>query len=105
MHIRQLALALSFLMGSVPLSVSAQDARLSDPEIFEVGREAPRAYFLPADATSGTDASPFVMSLNGMWRFAWSPQATGAPANFMSRAVDDSSWDEIPVPSNVELHG
>jgi len=107
MHVRQLALALSFLIGSVPFVVSAQDARLSDPEIFEVGREAPRAYFLPgADGeTSGRDASPFVLSLNGMWRFAWSPQATGAPANFMSREVDDSSWDEIPVPSNAELHG
>ena len=100
-------LCLLTIAASTSGPLAAQQSRLSDPEVFSIHREAPRAYFLPgADAaTAGSEDSPFVVSLNGAWRFSWSPQATGAPTDFASPATDDSEWAEMTVPSNVELHG
>ena len=48
------------------------------------------------------------MSLNGKWKFAWSPTAPpdGPPLGaFAARGFDDSAWAEIDVPGNWELQG
>ena len=44
-------------------------------------------------------------SLNGQWKFAWAPVPEKVPENFYLESFDVSSWDEIPVPANWELHG
>jgi beta-galactosidase len=104
--------AAGFLLAAPQLC--AQDARLADPRIFEAGREPPRAYLIPVGtdrldpapiSTSDVYASPFVILLNGSWRFAWSPHASGAPDGFADPDLDDSGWDLIEVPGNVELQG
>lgn len=50
------------------------------------------------------NASPFVMSLNGMWKFHLyeNPESV---ESFWFEDFDSSSWDEIPVPANWEYHG
>ncbi|ROP74865.1 glycoside hydrolase family 2 TIM barrel-domain containing protein [Curtobacterium sp. PhB115] len=60
-------------------------------------RLAPRAW-LHTDAPS--------LSLNGDWRFRWSPVASVSEA-FATDAVvdDDPAWGELPVPSHWVLHG
>ena len=58
------------------------------------GRRAPRA-----DAV--TDAR--TMSLNGTWRFRLAPTAAGTGPAFVERDFDDSSWDELRVPSHWVL--
>ncbi len=50
-------------------------------------------------------ASKFYKSLNGKWKFNWSPDPAGRPADFYKGDYDDSSWDSIPVPSNWQMHG
>ncbi|TDD32242.1 DUF4981 domain-containing protein, partial [Nonomuraea terrae] len=59
------------------------------------GRLEPRA-FLRSDAPA--------LDLNGTWRFRLSPVAD-VPADFADPGYDDSSWDELPVPSHWVLHG
>lgn len=49
--------------------------------------------------------SRYVQSLNGMWKFKMAESPLEVPAAFETVNYDDSSWDEIPVPSNWELHG
>lgn len=47
------------------------------------------------------------LSLNGKWRFFWTPDAddTQAPQNFFNRTFDDSQWGSMPVPGIWELNG
>ncbi|MBX3433436.1 MAG: DUF4981 domain-containing protein [Pirellulales bacterium] len=51
------------------------------------------------------EESPYFRSLNGEWRFSWSPAPASAPTDFFAKRFDDSQWDTVPVPSNWELHG
>jgi beta-galactosidase len=64
-------------------------------------RTAPRARL-------ETDAP--VLDLNGSWRFRWHPGPTHAmqadrAEHLASADLDDSGWDELPVPSHWVLHG
>lgn len=63
-----------------------------DPSI---GVESPRAYFV-SDAPR--------MSLNGGWKFRLLPRADHE-ADVALEALDDGSWDTIPVPSLWQLNG
>jgi beta-galactosidase len=49
--------------------------------------------------------SPFHMSLNGIWKFRWSPKPADRPLDFFRTGFDVSQWDDIPVPSNWQMHG
>ena len=49
--------------------------------------------------------APFRISLNGDWKIHWVPHPDQRPQTFFEDGYDDSGWDTIPVPSNVELHG
>lgn len=50
-------------------------------------------------------ASPRVKSLNGPWKFFFSPTPEGAPDNFHTTNFNPSGWKTIEVPSNWELKG
>ena len=45
------------------------------------------------------------MSLNGKWKFHWSPSPEKRPAKFYATNFDTSLWDEIDVPSCWEMLG
>ncbi len=85
-------------------------AEWQDPGVTSVNKEPPRAIratWPDAGAALGAtaDTSPFVVSLNGEWKFHWVPKPADRPADFFRRDFDDSGWKTIPVPSNVEMHG
>ncbi len=44
-------------------------------------------------------------SLNGTWKFYWTPVPREAPASFFETDYNITSWKNIPVPANWELHG
>ncbi|MDU1893141.1 MAG: glycoside hydrolase family 2 TIM barrel-domain containing protein, partial [Dysgonomonas sp.] len=50
-------------------------------------------------------SSSLMLSLNGNWKFHWVKQPSERPADFYKMNYDVSSWKEIPVPSNWEMHG
>ena len=60
------------------------------------GHSRPRAWL-------DTDAPQ--LSLNGQWRFRWSPVAHGLDESAAAADFDDRDWDQIPVPSHWVLHG
>jgi len=81
-----------------------------NPQMIGRNKEAAKATGLPfADsqaALSGDAAlSPWVISLNGAWDFHWSPNPGERPTDFFLPDFDITSWDEIPVPANWQLHG
>ncbi len=79
-------------------------------QVLQINRQPARASFFPfateAEALAGdVTRSPRVISLSGKWRFHWAASPEQRPATFFVSKFDDSQWDEIPVPSNWELHG
>ena len=45
------------------------------------------------------------MTLNGTWKFNLVSEPSQRPLTFFEEGFDVSSWDNIPVPSNWEMHG
>ena len=45
------------------------------------------------------------MTLNGTWKFNLVSEPSQRPLTFFENGFDTSAWDEIPVPSNWEMHG
>jgi beta-galactosidase len=78
--------------------------------VFRVNKEEPHATKMPfpdaASALAGPrDASPWRRSLNGPWRFHWVSTPDQRPLGFEQPGFNDSAWDTLNVPSNVELQG
>lgn len=64
------------------------------------------AYENTAQALEGDrNASKYVTSLNGIWKFSMYDRPEAADPAFSQEAYNDSDWDDIPVPSNWELLG
>ncbi len=79
-------------------------------QILHVNTEAPRATLIPFATTEEAlnddpTNSPFYFSLNGEWKFNWSPKPELRPARFFETNFDDSTWTNITVPSNWEMKG
>lgn len=81
-----------------------------NPDVFQIGKEPPRATFASfataaeATASERTD-SPFERLLNGSWRFHWVGKPEDRPLDFAGPDFDDAAWDRIDVPSCWEMRG
>ena len=69
--------------------------------ILHINREPARSSFIPYGEVKG-DRS---VSLNGDWRFHWSPVPEGRVEGFEVMGFDDASWAVIPVPAVWEVNG
>lgn len=81
-----------------------------NPTIFQQNKEEAHATFYTFNsmekALSNCVASAeYIKSLNGIWKFKYVGQASKRPTDFYKTDIDNSSWDDIPVPSNWEMHG
>jgi beta-galactosidase len=81
-----------------------------DPRVFGDNKAAAHATLVPYPDEAralefARDASPWLHSLNGSWRFHFLPGRFGAPEGFEREGFDDSAWDEISVPSNWQVEG
>lgn len=88
----------------------AQQPDWENPAVFRVHKEAPRATSMPFPSKEEAAAKPRLTSswcqlLNGNWKFHHTGNPSSKPAGFEAPAFDDSAWNEIPVPSNWQLHG
>ena len=89
-----------------------------DETVFAINKEVGVATYMPyateADmlADAAYYATPWTepvnkqyMTLNGTWKFNFVPEPSQRPLDFFKEGYDVSKWDEIPVPSNWEMHG
>jgi len=73
-----------------------------NPDINGINKEKPHAYgFLASEKAS----NPLIKSLNGIWKFKWSPDPQSRPADFYLEKYPTDKWDNILVPGNWELQG
>lgn len=115
-------LALPFLLcGSaalaspdLPLPIQPQvDASRPDwenPAVFAIGKLPARATAFPYEsadlALKGTmAASTRYQSLDGLWKFAFSPSSDDTPQGFYRSDFDVSGWKEIKVPADWQAQG
>ncbi|MGD9100574.1 MAG: glycoside hydrolase family 2 TIM barrel-domain containing protein, partial [Anaerolineae bacterium] len=59
----------------------------------------------PLALTGEREASPYLASLNGDWKFHYAANPALAPQGFYEAEFDDAAWDSISVPSNWQLPG
>jgi beta-galactosidase len=81
-----------------------------DPDIVQVNRELPHAtrfsYASEHNALAmDREHSENFISLNGDWKFRYSPNPSSRPKTFYRKTFNDKDWDLIPVPSNWEFEG
>ena len=78
------------------------------PETVSLGRLPMRATLAPypdAAQALARGPSPWVRSLNGVWRFALAGSPEQTPADFAEDDFDEAAWADLPVPSNWTMHG
>lgn len=68
---------------------------IENTDVFEVGQEEGRAYFIPEHSKL----------LNGQWKFFYADKPEGIPMDFYKTTFSDSRWSGIDVPSNWEMRG
>ncbi len=107
---------ISFLLA---LGVSATAQELKDwenPELTGVSNQAPHATMVIFPSTDAArnlalvnnherSKSPFYLSLNGEWKYHYSSNLTARVPDFWKTDFNDRSWENIAVPSNVEISG
>ena len=81
---------------------------LDDPQITGLNRlphHAPSVMYATDAEAMGCDpqASSYYHSLSGVWKFKYCNTIFDIPAGFEKAPAD--GWDELPVPSNWQLHG
>lgn len=81
-----------------------------DPAVVHVGTERPHATMMTYPtremASRGERSeSPWFRSLDGTWKFKYSPNPVGRPAGFEKPEFDDKGWSDIRVPGNWEIQG
>ena len=86
------------------MTVSLQAQQIHDWEnhhVLQINREPARAAFVPFAKQKG-DCS---MSLDGMWKFRWTPVPSERIADFYRTDFNDEDWKSFPVPANWEING
>ncbi|MGP7797145.1 glycoside hydrolase family 2 TIM barrel-domain containing protein [Sphingomonas sp. CLY1604] len=118
---RQLMTA-ALILGQVPAAVAQSDPRVApvqvdparpdweNPAVFARGKLPARATGFPfesrARALDGRRAaSSRFLSLDGPWKFAFSPSADAVPTGFEQPGFDVSGWATIPVPAMWQAQG
>jgi len=103
-------LSIGFLLINLPLFSQVIGPELEDPSITGINNLAPHTWAIPfPDETSFSEKrpleSPWCKVLNGNWKFRWSENPAGRPADFYKEDFDISDWKEIPVPADWQMHG
>lgn len=69
--------------------------------VLQINREPARAAFTPFSVQPG-DCS---MSLDGTWKFRWTPVPNERVLDFYRADFNDKDWTDFPVPANWEING
>lgn len=97
------ALLLSGFLALLSVNTSAQQINeWENPEIIGINKEKAHATInLPGEKQN----NPGIISLNGIWKFKWSPNPETRPVDFYKNDFTVADWDNILVPGNWEMQG
>lgn len=93
---------LFFIAALFVLTANGQEQHdWENNHVLQRHREPARAYFIPFDEHIGDRQ----LSLNGLWKFRWTPTPEGRVLDFYRPDYDDSNWKQLSVPANWEING
>lgn len=69
--------------------------------VLQINREPARAAFVPYQVKKGD----CLLSLDGIWKFRWTPVPEERIINFYEDGFNDSQWTDFQVPANWENNG
>jgi beta-galactosidase len=72
-----------------------------DNHVLQQNREPARAFFMPFREKPGDSE----LSLNGTWKFRWTPTPEQAVKDFWREDYQAKGWADFPVPANWEMNG
>jgi beta-galactosidase len=106
-------LLFTILIALAASATVAGPADWENPRVISRNKEAPRAHFTPfvgdrarhAAVDDNGTSSALRQSLNGQWRFHWSPEPSMRPKGFHDPTFDVGEWDHIQIPSNWQMRG
>ena len=78
-----------------------------EPDCFAIRRmpaHSDHGYYATGKEADGGESS-FLTSLNGSWKFAYANNLEEVIEDFYRKDYDSSNWDEIMVPSSIQLFG
>lgn len=88
------------IMGMI--SLHAQELHdWENHHVLQINREPARAAFVPFEENQGD----CIMSLDGTWKFRWTPVPEERIVDFFRIDYDDSEWSDFAVPANWENNG
>ena len=85
---------------AITLTIFAQHKDWEDNHVLQINREPARAYFIPYIQQTGDRQ----LSLNGMWKFRWTPTPEERIPDFYRTDYNCSNWADFPVPANWEVN-
>ncbi len=104
------SICIIFLFTNIQAQDRPPHPELENPAIQGINKELPRASFLSyknrelALKNDKLNSSQF-LSLNGIWKFKFVTGVSNRIEDFADLKLDIAAWDEIKVPSNMEIQG
>ncbi|MFI3201369.1 MAG: glycoside hydrolase family 2 TIM barrel-domain containing protein [Eubacteriales bacterium] len=80
---------------------------LNDPTQFKINRLDAHSDHIFYDTLENATCNNKTLyyNLNGMWKFHYSNNLQSRPVDFYKEGFDSSHFDEIPVPSHIQMNG
>jgi beta-galactosidase len=102
-HLRLIvAGSLLFLTGSIYAQNGSKVNDWENPDVVGINKENPHAtLYLPTEKRNNKQ----IVSLNGSWKFKWSPDPDSRPVDFYKSNYSVKPWTNIVVPGNMEMQG
>jgi beta-galactosidase len=97
-----LKLLLGILFSSINFLYAQTTPDWENPDVNGINKEKPHAF---SSLASEKANNPLIQSLNGLWKFKWSPDQQSRPVDFYTENYSTENWDNILVPGNWELQG
>jgi beta-galactosidase len=73
-----------------------------NPDVVGINKEKAHAtFYLPSEKQNNTQ----IVSLDGTWKFKWSPDPASRPVDFYKTDYSILDWTNIVVPGNWEMQG
>ena len=94
--------SLLFLSGGIYAQNGSKVNDWENPDVVGINKENPHAtLYLPTEKRDNQQ----IVSLNGFWKFKWSPDPDSRPVDFYKSDYSVQSWTNIVVPGNMEMQG
>lgn len=110
MKIKIVLMAVLFCFPWIQNTKAAKNEPWQDPEVFKINALEGHSLLLPYDNEPNSyvwplTSSPYVISLNGEWKFNFTLNPILSPEKSSDLQFDDSNWSNIQVPSHWQLKG